>query len=283
AYCRPATPPPHPERGRVVAVPSPRRLPGACGRAEGRPGFGCAAGPGSRAARDLRLDAKEPLGVAEGFPSLCFVRQAPVYQPSSLRTGVRKWRAMIPATTTIADSTDSATPVKSSPTRLPTARITAVTRTGSFRMRSRMARMMVSFLARRISPEIDDFFDRQPLQEGAGVVDEMVGDVLVPDHRVPLFDLPLPHLVDALLVGSWRCRITPKAHWEGSRTVVVPHCRHSIHDTNSTPKRTDATANSNNRRTPTRSCIESAPTEGVTVLVGEPQHLDRQQPRQGAV
>src|SRR5690606_17987781 len=52
---------------------------------------------------------------------------------------------------------------------------------------------------------------------------------------------------------------------------------------NSTPNRTDATANSNNRRTPTRSCIESAPTEGVTVLVGEPQHLDRQQPRQGAV
>src|SRR5690606_12774382 len=108
---------------------------------------------------------------------------------------------MIPATTTIADSTDSATPVKSSPTMLPTARITAVTRTGSFRMRSQMARMMVSFLARRISPEINDLFDRQPLQEGAGVVDEMVGDVLVPHHRVRLFDLPLPHLVDALLVG----------------------------------------------------------------------------------
>src|SRR5690606_36898045 len=29
--------------------------------------------------------------------------------------------------------------------------------------------MMVSFLARRISPEINDLFDRQPLQEGAGV------------------------------------------------------------------------------------------------------------------
>src|SRR5690606_19576701 len=70
AYCRPATPPPHPERGRVVAVPSPRRLPGARGRAEGRPGFGCAAGPGSRTARDLRLDAKEtPSAVAKGVSS----------------------------------------------------------------------------------------------------------------------------------------------------------------------------------------------------------------------
>src|SRR5690606_41764307 len=67
---------------------------------------------------------------------------------------------------------------------------------------------------------------------------------VVPNHRVPLFDLPLPHLVDALLVGSRRCRITPTAHWEGSRTVTVPHCRHSIHVPLNTPPSTSMSVRS---------------------------------------
>src|SRR5690606_3909849 len=67
---------------------------------------------------------------------------------------------------------------------------------------------------------------------------------VVPNHRVPLFDLASPHLVDALLVGSRRCRITPKAHWEGSRTVTDPHCRHSIHVPFNTPPSTSMSVRS---------------------------------------